>query len=158
MLLKPEDYVGSKDFLRLDYPCAIPFSGSTFSSLEQALIAVLCDDTVIWQIITSTDDLADAYSMLPEILNKRVSHHDYVERLITLTTEKFSQQDIYDKLMFETSDEDTFTYEFKYGGPQAWEIENIMRPYYEIMGQIVTMYRQGTTNGLYISEAILGEL
>lgn len=155
MLYKNEDYVGSKEFLALNYPCAIPFSGSTFSSLEQAMIAVLCDDTVIWQIITSTDDLHDAMTMLPEIIEKKVSHRDYVERLITMATEKFGQQDIFDKLQFEVNDDDTFTYQFP---TSHWEAAQFMQPYYDIMGRIVTMYRQGVTNGLYISEEILGEL
>jgi len=152
-----QDYVGSKDFLALDYPCAISFSGSTFSSLEQAMIAILCEDTAIWQIITSTDDLNDALTMLPEIIDKAVSHRDYVERLITITTEKFGQQDMFDKLHFETSDEDTFTYQFP-SKNALWESSRFMQPYYDIMGQIVTLYRKGVTNGLYISEEILGEL
>lgn len=156
MILNNNDYVNNKDFLALDYPCASTFGGFTYSNLEQAIIAVLCEDTAIWQIISSTDDNADARTMLPEIIDKRVSHQDYVERLILIVTEKFSQQDMFDKLCFETSDDDVFTYQFPTNG-SLWQCAQFMQPYYDIIGKILTLFRRGTTSGLLISEEILGE-
>ncbi|MCQ2209285.1 MAG: hypothetical protein MJZ34_03230 [Paludibacteraceae bacterium] len=154
MIIRNEDCVDRKAVLALDYYCALPFSGQTFNSLEQAAIAVLCDDMAIWQIITSIDNLEDAKSMLPEIISKRVSHQDYVERLINLVIAKFSSDDVYVQMYNYMSEDDEMDYRFE--GP--YEVAQFMQPYYDILSQLVTMYRRGVTNGLYMSEAVLGEI